>query len=207
MNENASLQRGENWTQIDGAPNGDEQAAAESDFRAFALEHDVPDVNQKYFIEQWPDHMPPVKRSTVPGTISDPSDVIDRAIELLKLLFAEPDFRLRYYNIARSWHNRSQGTGGNGGDYEQQWLTLLSDAKVGAGLNTNDFANIHRVMFLTLWRTMLTITGRDVHGNVDELPHDGMPAFRSFHWVPNDTSAPLGTFNRGTELGFPPDQP
>jgi hypothetical protein len=192
------------------------------------LEGDEPDVDMPWFqAVQW-DNPPPNPISTDSATLSQ-SDTVAYAKEMLEQIFASATTRRAYYNTSRSWHKNFAQLGNGGGEYFSHWQTVLVDG-LGAkaqGLNVNDFANIHRWMFLVLRRALLAITGHDPHPNPDEprptaapaAPVNGaaaaavMPAarrqtprYRSFHWVPNDTSSPLGTYSN-PELGAPTDQP
>ena len=182
---------------------------------ADALEADEcePDVNQLWYQKMEPNAMPPphIPPSNVPGTLNA-RQVNQMADALLKALSDDMVLRHKYYNLSRTWHNNSAGKGIDGGDFTKQWLRLLLEELPngqGIGLNVNDFANIHRVMFLKLRRLMLAVTGHDVHPKPDDPPPGGprtIAPSRSFHWVPNDGSEPLGTYNSG-QLGYPADQP
>ena len=131
-----------------------------------------------------------------------------------------------------AWHKNYAALGNGGGDFEARWLALLAQALTGAKrntLNTNDFANIHRWLFLELRCLLLAVTGHDPHPNPDERqpPRSGpvlaeaqqrdkrasqtpvqnrINGSRGFHWVPTTPSAPLGTWTDG-ELGVPADGP
>ncbi len=177
---------------------------------AATLTTDEPDVDMPFFQRQAADRLPPppIAFSNEPSTLGL-NDTLDCAAAMLRRIFDSPAVRLAYYNRSRSWHKNSAGKGKDGGDFERQWLKMFAEeipGGKGANLNMNDFGNIHRVMFLTLRRAMLAITGHDVHPNPNEPPPPAGTVFRSFHWIPNDTSTPQGTYNP-PELGFPLDQP
>jgi hypothetical protein len=165
------------------------------------------DPDMPFFRAQPADRVPPpqIPSSGEAATLSV-NGTLDCAALMLQRIFASPAVRFEYYNRSRSWHKRSAGTGRDGGDYERQWLKMLADElpdKKGVGLNANDFGNIHQVMFLTLRRAMIAVTGHDPHPAATSV----VEPIRSFHFIPNDTSAPAGTYNPATELGLPRDQP
>ncbi|MDB5073076.1 MAG: hypothetical protein JWM87_4187 [Candidatus Eremiobacteraeota bacterium] len=175
--------------------------------------HDEPDPNQPWYEKMEANAMPPphIPSSKMPGTLTA-AQTVAIADVLLHALSGDRVLRHKYYNLSRTWHNNSAGKGIDGGDFTKQWLKLLADEipdGQGIGLNVNDFANIHRSMFLQLRRLTLAVTGHDIHPNPNEPvpePLRQIAPNRSFHWVPNDPSAPLGTYNN-KDLGFPTDLP
>lgn len=197
---------------------------------AIVSDDDEPDIDMPWFQPQTAARIPPpvIPISTQPGVLTL-AETISYATELLQVLLADQQARSTYYNLSRSWHDNLARLDVGGGDFEAQWLAFLATTLTGSkrsALTANDFGNIHRWLFLALRRVFLAVTGHDPHPNPDEplplavvqgaAPQAAQLAsqpvskprvgrFRSFHWVPNDTSAALGTY-QNQELGVPTDQ-
>ncbi|MBV8582068.1 MAG: hypothetical protein JOZ86_15700 [Candidatus Eremiobacteraeota bacterium] len=179
------------------AATADGAAVAANAAAAVAILPDDPDVDEPWYVAAKPEQKVPQNKNAAALSLSD---TLTCGQALLAALNTNLELRLQYYNISRTWH-KAQNGGTGGGEFGQQWLALLNKAVPqyqSQNLNTNDFANLHRYVFFTLRRTMLAITGHDV--DPDSVA-TATSTTRSFHWVPNDSSAAGGTFST-VELGL-----
>lgn len=125
-----------------------------------------------------------VNSPRTPGAILTASEIRALGEKVLNALAHDADFRLRYYNLSRTWHNAyyQSGTAKKGGEYGNQLCRLFEQLHPPALLQLDDIANLHRYVFLTLRRSVLAMTGHDID------PDAGHEHIESYHFPPNDGS-------------------
>lgn len=123
------------------------------------------------------------------------SEIRELGEKVLDALAHDADFRLRYYNLSRTWHNTYYQSGATrkGGDFGDELCRLFEQLHPPALLQLHDIANIHRYVFMILRRSLLAMTGHDID------PDAAKDDTRSYHFPPNDASV---ASMRNKDLGF-----